>query len=324
MVGCVIVQGERIIGEGYTSPFGGPHAEVNAIGSVREKGLLSQAALYVSLEPCSHYGKTPPCVDLILEHRIPEVYIGLRDPHEKVAGRGIAKLLAAGTKVTVGIEEAACREHHRRFLCQHQKHRPYVILKWAQTQDGFMAPSPGLRKKGPEPYWISNGHSRQLVHKWRTEEQAILVGTATVLADDPRLTVRDWAGNNPLRVVLDRGLDIPSQRHVMDRSVPTLVLTQGKIPPSGGKNIAYATLDFTRPLAAQIVEVLHRHAVNSVLVEGGAKTLQAFLDENLWDEARVFTGPRRFFHGLPAPRPPRPPQYFETVMTDTLTLYRND
>src|SRR5690606_31878292 len=156
MVGCVVVHGGRIVGEGFTSPYGGPHAEVNAIESVRNKELLSEASLYVSLEPCSHFGKTPPCVDLILRHRIPEVYIGIRDPHEKVAGKGIAKLQAAGCRVKVGILEKECREHHRRFLCLHEKKRPYIILKWAETQDGFIAPDKALRAGSPRPYWISN------------------------------------------------------------------------------------------------------------------------------------------------------------------------
>lgn len=324
MVGCVIVQGGRIIGEGFTSPYGGPHAEVNAIRAVRQRDLLPKAALYVSLEPCSHHGKTPPCVDLILGHKIPEVYIGLRDPHDKVAGQGIAKLLAAGVKVEVGILEDRCREHHRRFLCQHEKNRPYVLLKWAESQDGYMAPPRSARKEGPQPHWISNAHSKQLVHKWRSEEQAILVGKTTVLDDDPKLSVRDWAGRDPLRIVLDPRLEIPGHYHVLDGSVATLVLTKAGLPMATKKNISYDTLDFTRPLASQICGVLHRRAINSVLVEGGAKTLQAFLDEGLWDEARVFVGPGNLGGGLAAPRLPGRPRKVERVLTDTLSLYYHD
>ena len=320
----MIVHNGRILGEGFTSPFGGPHAEVNAIQGVRDQGLLSMAALYVSLEPCSHYGKTPPCVDLILKHKIPEVHIGLRDPHEKVAGQGIAKLLAAGVKVEVGILEDRCREHHKRFLAHVEKKRPYILLKWAESQDGFMAPPRSHRKDGPQPYWISNGHSKQLVHKWRTEEQAILVGKGTALIDDPKLTSRNWAGRDPIRVVLDPRLEIPSHYHVLDRSVQTLVLTQAKLPGTSGKNLNYDSIDFSKPLASQICGVLHRHSIISVLVEGGAKTLQAFLDEGLWDEARVFVGPGRLGSGLAAPKLPGSPRMVEKIMTDTLSIYRND
>ncbi len=324
MVGCVVVHGGRIVGEGFTSPYGGPHAEVNAIESVRNKELLSEASLYVSLEPCSHFGKTPPCVDLILRHRIPEVYIGIRDPHEKVAGKGIAKLQAAGCRVKVGILEKECREHHRRFLCLHEKKRPYIILKWAETQDGFIAPDKALKAGSPRPYWISNAQSKQLVHKWRSEEQAILVGTGTVLEDDPKLTVRDWAGKDPIRIVLDRELKIPAHSHVLDGSVQTLVLTQGDLPKDLGGAPTYETVDFSRPLPPQICELLYRRSIGSVLVEGGGKTLQSFLEDGLWDEARVFRGPNRFEKGTPAPKVVGTPTDIQYILDDTLSIYRND
>ena len=187
MVGAVIVHENKIMGEGFTSPFGGPHAEVNAINSVADKSLLPQSTIYVTLEPCSHFGKTPPCADLIVKHKIPRVVIGLLDPHDKVAGKGVKKLMDAGCEVTVGVLEKECREHHKRFLTFQEKKRPFIILKWAETADGFIAPEKTLRSQNKEPYWITNTYSRQLVHKWRTEEQAILVGTNTVLDDNPKL-----------------------------------------------------------------------------------------------------------------------------------------
>ena len=192
MVGSVIVHNNKIIGEGYTSAYGGNHAEVNAINSVKHKELLKDATLYVSLEPCSHFGKTPPCSDLIVKHQIPNVVIGCMDDNVQVAGKGIAKLKAAGCNVTVGVLETKCKQHHKRFFTFHNKKRPYIILKWAETADGFIAPKTKNEKK---PVWITNTYSRQVVHKWRAEEQAILVGTNTVLEDNPSLTVRDWTGN---------------------------------------------------------------------------------------------------------------------------------
>ena len=188
MVGCVIIEKDEIIGEGFTSAYGGPHAEVNAIESVRDKSRLVNATLYVSLEPCSHFGKTPPCADLIIKHNIPNVVIGAKDPHEKVAGNGISKLENAGCNVREGFLEEECIRLNRRFFTYHQKKRPYIILKWAQSGDGLIAPGSELRGSNPEPYWISHPYSQQLVHQWRTQEQAILVGTNTVLEDDPQLT----------------------------------------------------------------------------------------------------------------------------------------
>ncbi|MEX0291327.1 MAG: bifunctional diaminohydroxyphosphoribosylaminopyrimidine deaminase/5-amino-6-(5-phosphoribosylamino)uracil reductase RibD, partial [Flavobacteriaceae bacterium] len=203
MVGCVIVHKETIIGEGYTSAYGRAHAEVNAIRSVHDPSLLPEATLYVTLEPCSHHGKTPPCADLILSHKIPEVVIGLKDPHVKVAGQGIEKLKKAGCEVRLGILENECKKHHRRFLTFHLKKRPYIILKWAQSLDGFMAPEDSKRSEDPQPYWLTNTYSRQLVHKWRSEEQAILVGTNTVIQDNPHLGTRYWNGRSPIRIFSD-------------------------------------------------------------------------------------------------------------------------
>lgn len=284
-VGAVIVYNDTIIGEGFTSPYGGNHAEVNAINSVKDKSLLSNSTVYVTLEPCSHYGKTPPCSDLIITHKIPAVVIGCIDDNPEVAGKGVEKLKASGCKVTVGVMEAECKAHHKRFFTFHNKKRPYIILKWAETQDGFIAPKTKNEKK---PVWITNPYSRQLVHKWRAEEQAILVGTNTVIEDNPSLTVRDWKGSNPIRIVLDKDEKLHSDFNVFDDKVKTIRITNNLI-------------DFEKPIAQQICNLLHGENINSVIIEGGLKTLQTFIDENLWDEARVFTGNVEFKDGVRAP-----------------------
>lgn len=324
MVGCVIVHNNKIIGEGFTDPYGGPHAEVNAINSVKDKTLLGEASLYVTLEPCSHYGKTPPCANLIAEHQLKEVFIGLEDPHEKVAGKGIKKLKEAGCKVTVGMLEDECREHHKRFLTYQEKKRPYIILKWAESNDGFLAPDSSLRNDNPEPFWITNPQSKQLVHQWRSQEQAILVGTKTVMEDNPGLTTRDWAGKNPIRVLLDRELKIDQSFQVLDASVKTIVLTEVINASNYIKGVDYTLVDFSKPLANQICDALYQHNITSIIVEGGAQTLQTFIDENLWDEARVFKGSTCFKSGLPAPKPQGTLRERQQILTDTLSLYIND
>jgi diaminohydroxyphosphoribosylaminopyrimidine deaminase/5-amino-6-(5-phosphoribosylamino)uracil reductase len=324
MVGSVVVHGDKIIGEGFTDPFGGPHAEVNAIAAVKDRSLLLQATLYVTLEPCSHHGKTPPCADMIIRHQIPKVVIGIADPHEKVAGNGIRKLREAGVEVTVGVLERECREHHKRFLSLVEKKRPYIVLKWAESTDGFMAPAKTLRSPDPAPFWITTATARQLVHKWRSEEQAILVGTNTVLEDNPKLNLRTWYGKPPIRIILDRDLRIGKDFHVMDKSVPTLVLTQIKDPSRYVPGIDYESMDFNQNRAAQICAVLCKHNIVSVLVEGGSQTLQCFLDEALWDEARIFTGPSTFGKGLRAPSPLGKLVKTVPVLTDTLKIFKND
>ncbi|SMP23218.1 diaminohydroxyphosphoribosylaminopyrimidine deaminase [Muriicola jejuensis] len=301
MVGCVITAGERIIGEGFTSPYGGPHAEVNAIHSVSHPELLKEATLYVSLEPCAHHGKTPPCTDLIIGSGIPRVVIGIKDPHSKVAGKGIAKLKAAGVEVVCPVLERECREHHKRFLTFMEKKRPYVILKWAESADGFIAPEKELREGEPEPFWISDRYSRQLVHQWRTEEQAILVGTTTAVEDNPRLTPRHWAGKAPLRVVVDRQLKIPQEYHLYDGTAPTVFLTETNQLPEPREGIHYEKIDFSGNLALQVCERLHELEVQSVIVEGGRKTLCSFIKAGFWDEARIFTGRFPLKNGLKSP-----------------------
>ncbi len=326
MVGCVIVHGNKIIGEGFTSPFGGPHAEVNALASVKDADIsfLSKATLYASLEPCSHFGKTPPCADHILAHGIRKVVVGVLDPHEKVAGRGIQKLKDAGCEVIVGILEAICREHHRRFLTFHTKKCPYIILKWAETTDGFIAPENNKRKGNRKPHWISNTYSRQLVHQWRSQEQAILVGTNTVLQDNPRLDVRLWAGNSPMRIIIDKDLKIDGDFHVLDRTVRTIVLTQITDPAQYKAGITYETIDFSKDTTKQISEIMYRNQILSVIVEGGAKTLQGFIDANLWDEARVFRGNKAFGNGLSAPILKGRIKSTQKIGSDTLNIYIND
>ena len=324
MVGCVIVEQDEIIGEGYTSAYGGPHAEVNAIESVRDKSRLGNATLYVSLEPCSHFGKTPPCADLIIKHNISQVVIGVKDPHTKVAGSGILKLEQAGCKVQDGILEEECIKANHRFFTYHQKKRPYIILKWAQTTDGFIAPRANLRNSNPEPYWITNSYSQQLVHQWRSQEQAILVGTNTVMEDDPQLSSRKWYGNSPLRVVLDRKLSIPSNFKIYDRQSPTLVLTEQKDMPENQKRIKHRYLDFNNNPAQQICEVLWEEQILSVLIEGGTKTLNTFIESDLWDEARVFTGNTSFKEGIKAPKIHGSVISQSSIGTDELKIIAHD
>ncbi|WP_241428418.1 bifunctional diaminohydroxyphosphoribosylaminopyrimidine deaminase/5-amino-6-(5-phosphoribosylamino)uracil reductase RibD [Tenacibaculum finnmarkense] len=300
-VGAVIVYKNTIIGEGFTSAYGANHAEVNAINSVKDKTLLKEATIYVTLEPCAHFGKTPPCADLIVKHQIAKVVIGCVDTNSLVAGKGIERLQNAGINVTVGVLEDECKKHHKRFFTVQNKKRPYIVLKWAETADGFIAP---LKRDAQQPVWISNSYSQQLVHKIRSQEQAILVGTNTVIADNPSLDVRHWAGNNPVRVVLDKNLRIPSNLTVFDEKVKTLVLVDKatKINKVKEQVEVLEKIDFSSRVAEQICSVLQKHQIQSVLIEGGAQTLQTFIDANLWDEAQVFVGETSFKNGVEAPR----------------------
>ncbi|TDQ31642.1 bifunctional diaminohydroxyphosphoribosylaminopyrimidine deaminase/5-amino-6-(5-phosphoribosylamino)uracil reductase RibD [Zeaxanthinibacter enoshimensis] len=324
MVGCVIVCEGKIIAEGYTSPYGGPHAEVNAINTVSDPSVLSRSTLYVTLEPCSHYGKTPPCADLIRKLKIPRVVIGLKDPYEQVAGRGIEHLKEGGAEVISGILEQECREHHKRFLCFHEEKRPYIILKWAQTLDGFMAPDKKARTKDPSPYWITGKSSRQLVHQWRSQEQAILVGTNTVLEDNPRLDVRDWHGRSPTRIFLDPELRIDGEYHVLQPPPLTFRVTKKGISTRETDLLKHWTIDFDKDIALQLCELMYGENINSVIVEGGARTLEAFIQAGLWDEARVFTGTTRFGTGLKAPEIKGKIIRESKIGTDHLKIVRND
>jgi diaminohydroxyphosphoribosylaminopyrimidine deaminase / 5-amino-6-(5-phosphoribosylamino)uracil reductase len=307
LVGSVVVHNSEIIGEGWHQKAGGAHAEVMAIQSVKDKSLLKNATIYVSLEPCSHFGKTPPCSDLIIHHKIPSVIIGTQDPFAEVSGNGIRKLKEAGCNVSVGFLEAECNELNKRFFTFHKKQRPYIILKWAQTTNGFIAPQ---NKELKQPVWISNQYSRQLVHKWRSEEQSILVGAQTVLDDNPVLTVRDWTGNNPVRIVLDKNCKISKESLIFDSSAKTILLSNND-------------LNDRESVVKQMVNNLFLNNVQSVIIEGGSKTLQSFIDENLWDEARVFIGDSYFLKGTKAPLLYQKSQEVKKINGDQLLIYSN-
>jgi diaminohydroxyphosphoribosylaminopyrimidine deaminase/5-amino-6-(5-phosphoribosylamino)uracil reductase len=298
MVGCVIVHEGLIIGEGYHRKYGEAHAEVNAIHSVKNKELLCKSTMYVTLEPCSHFGKTPPCADLVAQLKIPKVIVGSIDPNEKVSGRGIACLEAAGCEVLTGVLEEECNRMNRRFLTVHQKGRPYIILKWAQTEDGFIDRSREEVEFG-RPTWITNDLSRIAVHKMRSDEAAILVGTNTALKDNPSLTVREWSGNHPLRMVLDRRGILPETCALLDQSTETLVFTEAdKLPKL---NLEYIRISFDGEMLTEINRILSRRGVQSLLVEGGKSLLESYLRLGLWDEARVYIGNKRFGAGIKAP-----------------------
>ncbi|MFT5103776.1 MAG: diaminohydroxyphosphoribosylaminopyrimidine deaminase [Candidatus Latescibacterota bacterium] len=317
LVGSVVVYNDIILGEGWHYQAGGPHAEVVAINAVNDVSMLKDATVYVSLEPCSHFGKTPPCADLIISKGIKKVVIGCKDPNPKVAGKGIQKLLAAGCEVVVGIEEAACQELNKRFFTFQQKNRPYIFLKWAQTQDGFIAPS---NKTKEEPVWISNRYSRQHAHKLRATEQAILVGTKTVMDDNPTLTTRDWNGLSPLRVLLDRTLKIQKEANIFSGEAPTLILTEKD--KENDKNRIYERVDFNKEIATQVCAILYRYKIQSLIVEGGTHTLQTFLAAELWDEAIVYTGPLKFESGLYAPKIDGEVTSTKNMKTDIITHYK--
>jgi diaminohydroxyphosphoribosylaminopyrimidine deaminase/5-amino-6-(5-phosphoribosylamino)uracil reductase len=324
MVGAVIVHEKVIIGEGYTNPYGGNHAEVNAINSVIDKTLLPEAKLYVTLEPCSHFGKTPPCVDSIIKHGIKKVVIGVKDPHEKVAGKGIERLKNSGCEIVVGVLKQACVEHHKRFLTYHTKKRPYIILKWAETNDGFIAPTKEMRHYNREPYWITGTLSKQLVHKWRSEEQAILVGTQTVIDDNPKLDVRQWTGKSPVRIVLDRNLKIPASSNVLNGGQHTVIMTSVTDKSQYQQHVEYHVLDPQTDTTEGICSALYESNIQSVLIEGGAKTLQSFIDADKWDEARIFKGSANFEKGIAAPQIKRTLVTTTQLREDSLTLLKND
>ncbi len=319
LVGSVIVYDGKIIGEGWHKKSGESHAEVNAVKAVKDKSLLKKATIYVSLEPCSHFGKTPPCCDLIIKTNIPNVVIGTVDPNVKVAGNGIKKLIEAGIHVTVGVLEEECNALNKRFFTFHKKKRPFIVLKWAESQDGFIAPTEKLEKK---PVWITNQYSRQLVHKWRTEEQAILVGTQTAIDDNPKLNARDWSGKNPIRLVIDQNNRIEKNNHIFDNQAVTIVFSKS-IDTIKKENTIFEILDFEKNIAEQIVQILYQHQIQSVIIEGGRQTLQTFIDANLWDEARVFVGSIKFKEGTQAPTLAKNQFKKQSIGTDELTQTKN-
>lgn len=347
MVGAVLVYEDKIIGEGWHQQYGGPHAEVNCIDKAVQNGfgdVISRSVLYVSLEPCAHFGKTPPCADLIIKYKIPEVVIGCSDPFNEVNGKGIEKLQAAGVLVVTGILEKECREQNKRFFIFHTKKRPYVILKWAQTKDGFMAapnPSEGeasdsdsfeMPNSIPGParprLFISSEYTNRLVHQWRSEEAAILVGTNTALYDDPELTTRLWPGPSPVRLVVDMNLRLPTMLKIFDHKVKTIVFNTVKQQEED--NLLYYRLDKKENLVQQLMSALYKLNLQSVIVEGGATLLQSFIDEGLWDEARVIVNSDPIAiglsigNGLSAPVLPPALKISEQIVgDDTIGTFRN-
>ena len=295
MVGCVLVVNNKIIGEGYHQFFGGPHAEVNAINNVLNTKALKKATLYVSLEPCSHMGKTAPCADLIIKKGIQNVVIGTRDPNPLVGGKGIEKLKNAGIEVEEGVLQDQCLELNKRFFNFHEKRRPYVILKWAQTLDGFLDRIREDNKQ--EVNWISAPETKTLVHKWRSEEQSILVGRNTILNDNPSLTVREYGGTNPIRLVIDSQLQISGSLNVYSEDAPTIVFN--RLKDATEKNIDFVKIKETS--TKNILDELYKRGIQSVFVEGGSRTLQYFIIDNVWDEARVIVGRKSFKEGYKAP-----------------------
>ena len=302
MVGSVIVCNNEIIGEGYHRAYGGPHAEVNAIASVQNKELLKEATLYVNLEPCAHYGKTPPCADLITSYAIPKVVIGTVDPFAKVAGKGIEKLKKAGCEVTLNVLKSECLELNKRFFTFHSKKRPYIVLKWAQSSDGFID---GAENK---PVWITNESCRVAVHKQRASEDAILIGTNTAIKDNPSLTLREWAGKQPYRFAIDRHHRIPATHHINDGKVPGGIL-----------NLSTKNKDNL----IEIVTALYNQDIQSVIIEGGAQLLNSFIENNLWDEAHVYIGKLYIEKGMKAPIFNHRTQVREAIGNSELFIYRN-
>ena len=323
-VGCLIEFEGKVLGEGYTQAFGGPHAEVMALLQVKEKALLSRSTLYVSLEPCSHFGKTPPCVDRIIESGVARVVVGLLDPNPLVAGQGIEKLLKAGLQVHVGLCEAQIRSDLRYFLTAQEQKRPYTILKWAETSDGYLAPLPESRQQNA-PVWISNTLSRQRVHKLRAEVQAILVGWKTAVQDAAQLTVRDWEGNSPHRVLIDPQASTPGDTPILNSKATTTVFLQKNAKPNSlkGHQIQPYSPEEGNKLPQKIASYLHSIQCNSLLVEGGRATLLAYLDSDLWDEIHVFKGNQRFGAGILAPEVQGTLYKREFILNDSLLLYKH-
>lgn len=319
LVGSVLVHEDRIIGEGWHQTYGDPHAEVNCLASVAESDryLIPHATLYVSLEPCAHFGKTPPCSRLIVEQKIPRVVIGCRDPFPYVNGRGMEQLQAAGVEVMAPVLEAECQELNRRFFTWVEQKRPYVVLKWAQTSDGFM----GSGTK--ERLIISSNNTQQRVHRWRSEEAAILIGTRTALYDNPQLTNRCWKGPQPVRVVLDRQLMIPPTHNVFDSTAKTVVLNEVRSNGSGQPRYVQMPVSFS---VGDILSALYELQLQSVLVEGGAAVLNQFLQLGLWDEARIIESKTKAaVSGLKAPvLQNRNPLLEETSGEDVIRYYRNN
>ena len=293
MVGSVIVYKDEIIGKGYHEKYGSHHAEVNAINNVKDKNLLSQSTIYVNLEPCSHFGKTPPCSDLIIKHKIPKVVVGCVDTSSKVSGKGLQRMRNAGIEVVTGVLNKESRDLNKRFFTFQEKKRPYIILKWAESKDGFIAP---LDQK--EPLWMTSEESKKLVHNWRAEENSILVGRITAEKDNPSLTVRELEGRNPTRIVIDKNLKLSEHLNLFNSESDTIIFNE--ITSNKTSNNNYIKINFNE-LINNILRVLYQQNIQSLIIEGGTKTLQSFIDKNVWDEARVFYTSSELLEGVCSP-----------------------
>ncbi|MFN8354013.1 MAG: bifunctional diaminohydroxyphosphoribosylaminopyrimidine deaminase/5-amino-6-(5-phosphoribosylamino)uracil reductase RibD [Spirosomataceae bacterium] len=310
MVGCVIVHQDRIIGEGWHQRYGESHAEVNAVAAVKDKELLSEATVYVTLEPCSHFGKTPPCADLLIRHQVKRVIVCNVDTNPLVGGKGIARLQAAGIEVIKGVLAEEGRLLNERFFCFMEQKRPFIILKWAESADGFIAQADG------KPVAISNEFSRKWVHRWRSQEAAIMVGTRTAQVDNPKLDVRDWIGKNPIRVVIDKTLNLEPSLHLFEQSQPTVVYNLLKNDQNGlTTHVQMPALDNAIPW---ILNDLYQRNIQSVLVEGGTQLLESFLTSDLWDEMRVLRSTKKLHNGIKAPQHNVPLSHLYNIMGDTL------
>ncbi|OJW83660.1 MAG: riboflavin biosynthesis protein RibD [Bacteroidetes bacterium 46-16] len=318
MVGALLLYEDRIIGEGWHEQYGGPHAEVNCLESVKEEDrkYIAQSTMYVNLEPCAHHGKTPPCAVRLVAEKVKKVVIANTDPFERVQGEGVRILEQGGVDVISGIAAQEGAWLNRRFFTFHTRKRPYIILKWAQTQDGYFAPADRSRLQ------VSNERSMQLVHKWRTEEAAIMVGFNTALNDNPQLTARLWEGRQPLRIVLDKKLQIPATHHVFDATAATWIINEQKERLE--KNVQWKQMQFGDDLLHDLLSALYGERVLSLIIEGGAKLLSSFIEKGLWDEARVFTGNVSLQDGIAAPLLTSSEPAFETnISGDTLSIYTN-
>ena len=316
MVGSVIVYNNEIIGQGYHQKYGFSHAEVNAIASVKDKGLLSNSTLYVNLEPCAHFGKTPPCANLIIKYKIPKVVIGCIDTSSKVSGKGIKKMQNAGLKVTVGVLEKESRELNKRFFIFNNKKRPYIILKWAESKDGFIAPH-----NQSEPFWMTSNESKKLVHQWRAEEDAVLVGRITAQKDNPSLTVREKKGTNPIRIVIDKNLKLSKDLNLFNTEAKTIIFNEIKSEKSPQNH--YIKIDY-KNLIINILKELYEERIHSIIIEGGTITLQSFIDENMWDEARVFTTQKDLKNGVKTPEITGIPKERIKIGDDYIKTLHND
>lgn len=315
MVGAVIVFEDKILGEGYHQLYGQAHAEVNAVNAVKDKSLLKDATIYVSLEPCAHFGKTPPCSDLLVTHKFKRVVIGCQDTFSAVSGKGIQKLIDNGIEVQVGVLEKECRELNKRFFTFHEKKRPYIILKWAQTKDGYLDKLRTIADKGVN--WISSPETKVLVHKWRSQEQSILVGKNTVLNDNPSLTVRELTGKNPIRIILDSHCKIDKSYAVLNNKVPSIILNLDKNESCGSAEwIRLRNMEINT-----ILETLYAKDIQSVFVEGGTSVLHSFIQNNSWDEARVIIGNTFFSEGSKAPVIADAPVFTFQFSTDIINYY---